>query len=68
MPQTTPPTYKWIVHLADGSHFPVEAAYPTIDDGHMLLKNSAGKIVFAAAPGTGCSFTRQRLADGQDAG
>lgn len=62
MPQTTPPTYSWAVMLGDGSRFPVEAAYPTIEDGHMLLKDSAHKIVFAAAPGIGCSFERRSTA------
>jgi hypothetical protein len=62
------PAYKWTVTLADGSHFSVEAAYPVIEDGHMLLKDSAHKIVFAAAPGVGGSFTRQGLSHAGETG
>jgi hypothetical protein len=47
------------VTFADGPPRVVEAAYPVIEDGHMLLKDSAHKIVFAAAPGAGCTFQRQ---------
>jgi hypothetical protein len=63
MPDNPPPAYRWTVSLTDGQSFPVEAAYPVIEDGHMLLKDPAHKIVFAAAPGTGCTFTRAGLAD-----
>jgi hypothetical protein len=62
MPENPPPAYRWTVSLSDGQRFSVEAAYPVIDDGHMLLKDSAHKVVFAAAPGSGCSFTRAGLA------
>lgn len=59
MPEKTPPVYRWAVSLGS-STLPafVDAAYPVIDEGHMLLKDADHKIVFAAAPGTGCSFTR----------
>lgn len=63
MPENKPPVYSWTVGLADSStSFTVDAAYPVIDDGHMLLKDSDHKIVFAAAPGAGCTFTRAGLA------
>jgi hypothetical protein len=61
MPEKTPPAYSWAVSLAadPGHGFTVEAAYPVLaDDGFMLLKDSDHKIVFAAAPKTGCTFTR----------
>ena len=61
MPEKTPPAYQWSVSLAaaPGPGFLVEAAYPVLaDDGFMLLKDSDHKIVFAAAPGTGCTFMR----------
>jgi hypothetical protein len=61
MPEKSPPAYRWDVALAadPGHALTVEAAYPVLDsDGHMLLKDSDHKIVFAAAPGTGCTFTR----------
>jgi hypothetical protein len=61
MPDNPPPAYWWAVSLPDGQIFEVEAAYPVIDDGHMLLKDSFHKIVFAAAPGAGCSFRRVEL-------
>jgi hypothetical protein len=62
--ETAPRAYSWSVGLAGhGTSFLVEAAYPVIDDkGHMLLKDSEHKIVFAAEPGTGCTFTRRALA------
>jgi hypothetical protein len=61
MPEKAPPAYRWDVALAadPGHALTVEAAYPVLDsDGHMLLKDSDHKIVFAAAPGTGCTFAR----------
>jgi len=58
-----PPSYRWSVSLAGGSSFAVDAAYPVLDDnGHMLLKDPDHKIVFAAQPGTGCTFIRGAVA------
>ena len=66
MPDSNPPpAYWWTVSLSDGQRLLIEAAYPVIDDGHMLLKNSDHKIVFAAAPGSGCSLTRGARADSE---
>jgi hypothetical protein len=67
MPDNPPPAYWWTVSLSDGQRLLIEAAYPVIDDGHMLLKNSDHKIVFAAAPGSGCSFNRGGRADADPA-
>ena len=65
MPEKTPPTYKWAVSLAaESSSYTVEAAYPVVEiDGTMTLKDSGHKIVFMAASGTGCNFTRLCLAE-----
>jgi hypothetical protein len=64
MPDNPPPAYRWAVNLADEPGLrTVEAAYPVFDDGHMILKDSAHKVVFAASPGTCCTFTREGLAD-----
>jgi hypothetical protein len=68
MPENNLTAYTWTVTLTDGSRFSVDAVYPVIEEGHMLLKDSAHKIVFAAAPGTGGSFTRQGPADSAAAG
>ena len=63
MPDSKPPVYNWTVSVSGSTSFTVEAAYPVIDDkGHMLLKDAEHKIVFAAAPETGCTFTRAGLA------
>lgn len=64
VPENPARDYAWAVTLAYGVPFPVEAAYPVIDDGHLLLKDSAHKIVFAAAPGTGCTVRRGAPAAG----
>ena len=67
MPDKTPPVYKWAVSLADGTRFLVEAAYPVIEDRCMALKDPGHKIVFAAGPGTGCTFMRGEPSDAPDA-
>lgn len=62
MPDNPPPTYAWTVaYPGPGSFLTVEAAYPVIEDGCMLLKDSGHKIVFAAGPAAGCTFTRGSL-------
>lgn len=63
MPDKPPPVYRWAVSLYDGRSSTVEAAYPVLEGGDMLLKDQAHKIVFAAERGTGCTFTRGALAD-----
>jgi hypothetical protein len=60
MPATV---YKWTVkHSGRTAPLTVDAAYPVVEDGHMVLKDADHKPVFMAEPGLGCTFERRGLA------
>ena len=58
MAPNQPPVYKWAVAVGNSPAFDVKASYPDADEGRMLLKDADGAVVFAAAHGVPCTFSR----------